>query len=59
VQNGKTAGFGSTLIERVAVYDLGGKCTLDFQTAGLRCSLHFPIQHERNTVEASAVSGRR
>jgi two-component sensor histidine kinase len=46
----KKAGFGSTLIERVAKHDLEGECTLDFQSDGLRCSLRFPIQRERNTV---------
>jgi two-component sensor histidine kinase len=56
-ERSKKAGFGSTLIERVAMHDLEGKCTLDFQSDGLRCSLHFPIQHERNTVEASSASG--
>ena len=57
VKDQKKAGFGSTLIERVAVHDLEGKCTLNFQSDGLRCSLRFPIQRERNTVEASSASG--
>jgi PAS domain S-box-containing protein len=56
VKDKKKAGFGSTLIERVAIHDLGGKCTLDFQSEGLRYSLRFPIQPERNTVGASPTS---
>jgi len=50
-------GFGSALIERVAIHDLEGECALDFQSDGLRCSLRFPIQRERYSVEASPASG--
>jgi PAS domain S-box-containing protein len=58
VKRPKRAGFGSTLIEWVARSDLNGKCTLDFHSEGLRCSLCFPIQPERNTAESSfATSG--
>jgi two-component sensor histidine kinase len=56
VRDKKKAGFGSTLIERVAIHDLEGKCTLDFQSEGLRCSLRFPIQPERNMVETPSTS---
>jgi PAS domain S-box-containing protein len=53
VKDKKKVGFGSTLIERVAIHDLEGKCALDFQSEGLRCSLRFPLQPERNAVEES------
>jgi PAS domain S-box-containing protein len=36
-------GFGTTLIERAAVRDLGGKASLLFAAPGLRCELECPL----------------
>lgn len=58
VKDRKKVGFGSILIEKVAMHDLEGECTLDFQSGGLRCSLRFPIQRDRNMLdEASSAAG--
>ena len=57
VKEPSKAGFGTTLIERVVIQDLEGECQLDFEKDGLRCQLRFPLQRERNTVEASSAPG--
>ena len=36
-------GFGRTLIEQGAPYELGGSATLDFRKSGLYCELSFPL----------------
>ena len=36
-------GFGTTLIERGAPYELGGSAKLDFRESGLCCELSFPV----------------
>jgi PAS domain S-box-containing protein len=36
-------GFGTTLIERTTVQDLGGRSRLSFDAAGLRCELECPL----------------
>jgi two-component system, chemotaxis family, CheB/CheR fusion protein len=35
-------GFGTSLIERSITYELGGKASLNFATAGLECDIRFP-----------------
>lgn len=37
------AGFGTRLIDRVISHDLDGKTTIDFDPAGFRCTLAFPV----------------
>ncbi len=37
-------GFGTTLIESSAAYELHGSATLDFRETGLDCALSFPLQ---------------
>ena len=37
-------GFGTTLIESSAAYELNGSATLDFKEDGLDCALNFPLQ---------------
>jgi PAS domain S-box-containing protein len=56
VNKPKRTGFGSTVIEWVARSDLNGKCTLDFQSGGLECTLCFPIQRERTEQEPFSVN---
>jgi PAS domain S-box-containing protein len=58
VNKPKHAGFGSRVIEWVARSDLNGKCTLDFQSGGLECTLCFPIQRERSDRGAFSVNSR-
>jgi two-component sensor histidine kinase/CheY-like chemotaxis protein len=36
-------GFGTTLLERAAVHDLGGVANLRFDPAGLRCEMEYPL----------------
>jgi two-component sensor histidine kinase len=36
-------GFGSDLIEGLISYELGGRSTLHFDAAGLRCDMMFPM----------------
>jgi two-component system CheB/CheR fusion protein len=36
-------GFGTTLIEQGAPYELGGSATLDFRKTGVCCELTFPV----------------
>jgi two-component sensor histidine kinase len=36
-------GFGSALIERGFVAQLGGRVTLDFLPTGVRCTLECPV----------------
>ena len=36
-------GFGSTLIEESIPYELGGTVVLDFDPAGVRCTINFPL----------------
>jgi PAS domain S-box-containing protein len=55
--NGKQ-GFGTTLIERVVSYDLDGTASITFDPAGLRCTMHFPLEAERASVEALPASAR-
>lgn len=39
---GKT-GFGTKLLERVVASDLGGRVTIDFETAGVVCTIVAPV----------------
>jgi two-component sensor histidine kinase len=36
-------GFGSVVIERGIAHDLGGSTSLEFDPAGLRCQIRFPL----------------
>ena len=36
-------GFGSRLIERASVYELGGNAELDYAPSGLVCTITFPV----------------
>jgi two-component sensor histidine kinase/CheY-like chemotaxis protein len=36
-------GFGTTLLERAAVHDLGGVANLRFEPSGLRCEMEYPL----------------
>jgi PAS domain S-box-containing protein len=37
-------GFGSVVIERGIAHDLGGSTSLEFDPAGLRCEIRFPLE---------------
>ena len=39
----KTRGFGSVVIERGIAHDLGGTTSLEFDPAGLHCTICFPL----------------
>ena len=41
----KRQGFGTKLIQRGLAQQLGGDIKLDFQTAGIRCVITFPIKN--------------
>jgi two-component system CheB/CheR fusion protein len=43
VQPPTTRGFGTSMIERSASYELDGAATLDFESAGVMCALSFPL----------------
>ncbi len=39
----ESRGFGSVVIERGIAHDLGGTTSLEFDPAGLRCTIRFPL----------------
>jgi PAS domain S-box-containing protein len=39
----KRRGFGSVVIERGIAHDLGGSTSLEFDPAGVRCTIRFPL----------------
>ena len=39
----ESRGFGSVVIERGIAHDLGGTTNLEFDPAGLRCTIRFPL----------------
>ena len=43
VKVGASAGFGTKLIDRVVGYDLDGRNRIDFDTAGVRWTMAFPV----------------
>ncbi len=43
VERSRQDGFGLKLIERGVAHELQGRATLDFSSAGLRCSLEIPL----------------
>jgi PAS domain S-box-containing protein len=46
VEREGTSGFGTVLIDRVITYDLDGATKIDFDPAGVRCTLTFPVQDQ-------------
>ncbi|WP_316191585.1 MULTISPECIES: HWE histidine kinase domain-containing protein [unclassified Bradyrhizobium] len=57
IEGGGGRGFGTTLIDRVVRFDLDGEALLDFEPAGIRCSLTFALTAETTPehLPASAV----
>jgi two-component sensor histidine kinase len=52
-------GFGTKLIDRVISHDLDGKTEIDFDPAGVRCTIAFPlgdIANRRPTASDSATA---
>jgi PAS domain S-box-containing protein len=43
LEAGASAGFGTKLIDRVISYDLDGKTRVDFDSAGVRWTISFPV----------------
>jgi PAS domain S-box-containing protein len=43
LEAGASAGFGTRLIDRVVGYDLDGSTTVDFDSAGVRWTMAFPL----------------
>ena len=43
-RRGKSTGFGTILIDRVVSHDLDGSAAIDFDPAGVRCTLVFPVR---------------
>ncbi|UFN49746.1 GAF domain-containing protein [Roseomonas sp. OT10] len=50
----KRRGFGSTVVERGLSYELGGRSTLNFDPAGLRCIVTIPLQQLVDTAGSAA-----
>jgi two-component sensor histidine kinase len=46
------SGFGTTLIDRVITYDLDGRTTIDFDPAGIRCTIAFPVRGQAGPPKA-------
>ncbi len=44
VARGKSSGFGTRLIDRVVRHDLDGKTKIDFDPAGVRVTMTFPVR---------------
>jgi two-component sensor histidine kinase/PAS domain-containing protein len=42
-EEGSVSGFGTALIDRVVAYDLQGSVSIDFEPAGVRCTIAFPV----------------
>ena len=58
VKASASPGFGMKLIDRVISHDLDGKTKIDFNPAGVRCTLTFPISGvpgSRTTAFAAAT----
>ena len=54
-----SAGFGTKLINRVSSHDLDGKTEINFDSAGVRCTIAFPlgdIANRRPTASDSATA---
>ena len=54
-----SAGFGTKLINRVSSHDLDGKTEINFDSAGVRCTIAFPlgdIANRRPTASNSATA---
>jgi PAS domain S-box-containing protein len=54
VESGPSSGFGTMLINRVISYDLDGTSKIEFDPAGVRCSLTFPVQNQAKVVRHDA-----
>jgi two-component sensor histidine kinase/PAS domain-containing protein len=52
VRRGKSAGFGTVLIDRVIAHDLDGSTQFDFDPSGLRCTLVFPVRGQAGPPKA-------
>lgn len=50
----KRKGFGTTIVNRSVPYDLGGKASIDYATAGVRAEFYIPARH---VSEPRNVSG--
>jgi two-component system CheB/CheR fusion protein len=48
------SGFGTMLIDRVITYDLDGRTTIDFDPAGIRCTIAFPVRGQAGPPKAIA-----
>jgi PAS domain S-box-containing protein len=60
VEESRSRGFGTTLIERVVRFDLDGEANLDFPADGARCVLSFALSAEtspRNVPASAAQQG--
>jgi PAS domain S-box-containing protein len=55
VERGTPPGFGTVLIDRVVSHDLDGTTKIDFDPAGVRCTITFPI--EDHAVSAVKIPG--
>jgi PAS domain S-box-containing protein len=44
VRSSASVGFGTRLIDRVVTHDLEGKTEINFDPAGFRCTISFPLQ---------------
>lgn len=50
----KHRGFGSTLIERALALETGGQSSLDFQSAGVVCTVRLPLTALHTVAKASS-----
>ena len=55
-RRGKSAGFGTVLIDRVVTHDLDGTTDINFDPAGVRCSLVFPVRGQAGLPSAAPGS---
>jgi two-component sensor histidine kinase/PAS domain-containing protein len=56
VRRGKSAGFGTVLIDRVVTYDLDGAADINFDPTGVRCTLVFPVRGQAGPSKAAPGS---
>jgi len=55
-RRGKSTGFGTVLIDRVVSHDLDGSAAIDFDPAGVRCTLVFPVRGQAGLPGATPGS---
>ena len=55
-RRGKSTGFGTVLIDRLVTHDLDGTANINFDPAGVRCTLVFLVRGQAGLPSAAPGS---